>query len=193
MPYARGDKPIVFNAQRARDIKGVLKFAEENKLRAVINGGAEAWKVADELKDAGVPVIYNRIHSNPFNEDDPYDLFFEAPALMQKAGVVFCISTGNNGASVRELPYQAGLASAFGLSKEDALKSVTLYPAQILGIDDRVGSLEAGKDANIVVADGDILEATTNIKHMLIGGRKIPLTSRHTEFFDSFKDRQLAQ
>lgn len=193
VPYVNGEKPIVFIAQRARDIHGVLKFAEEMKVKAIINGGMEAWKVADDLKKASVPVIYNRIHNNPSNEDDPYDLNFEGPAKLAKAGVLFSISTGNNGASVRELPYQAGLASAFGLSKEDALKSVTLYPARILGIDDRVGSIEVGKVANIVVADGDMLEAMTNIKHMWIGGRKIPLTSRHTEFFEAFKERKLAQ
>ncbi|MDH3492081.1 MAG: amidohydrolase family protein [Acidobacteriota bacterium] len=191
VPYVRGEKPILFNVQRARDIKGLIAFADEMKIKAIILGGREAWKVGDELSKASIPVIYTEIHSNPSVEDDPYDVLFEAPSLMKKAGVSFCISTGDNGAAVRELPYQAGLASAFGLSKDDALKSVTLYPAQILGIADRVGSIEAGKDANIVVTKGDILEATTNVEHLFIGGRKIPLTSRHTEFFEAFKDRKL--
>jgi len=109
---------------------------------------------------------------------------------MQQAGVKFAISTGNDGPEVRDLPYHAGIAGAFGLSKEDALKSVTLYPAEILGISDRLGSIEVGKDANVVVADGDILEPRTNIKYVFIEGRMIPLTSRHTELFDSFKDRK---
>ncbi len=192
-PYANGERPIVFNAQRARDIKGVISFAKDLKLTAIINGGGEAWKVAKELAEAKIPVIYNRIHSNPFNEDDPYDTLFEAPSKLAAAGVKFCISTGDDGANVRELPYQAGLSAGFGLSKEDALKSVTIYPAQILGIDKLYGSLEVGKIANVVVADGDMLEARTNIKHMFINGRKIPLTSRHTEFFDAYKDRKLPQ
>lgn len=190
-PYAGGERPIVFNVQRARDIRGVIAFAEDNKLKAIINGGAEAWKVADELAKASIPVIYNRIHNSPDNDDDPYDLMFEAPSMLAKAGVKFAISTGDNGANVRELPYQAGLAGAYGLSKMDALKSVTLYPAQILGIDGMTGSIEVGKVANLVVADGDILEPRTNIRHIFISGRKIPLTSRHTEFFDAFKDRKL--
>ncbi|NNE98729.1 MAG: amidohydrolase family protein [Pyrinomonadaceae bacterium] len=191
IPYVGGEKPIVFSAERARDIRGVIKFVEEMKLKAIIYGGAEAWKEVDGLKKNNIPVIYNRIHSNPSNRDDPYDANFESPSKLQKAGVRFCISTGNNGANVRELPYQAGLASAYGLSKDDALKSVTLYPAQILGVDKMVGSIEVGKVANIVVTDGDILEVRTRIKHMFITGRKIPLTSRHTEFFEAFKDRKL--
>ena len=91
---------------------------------------------------------------------------------------------------VRELPYHAGMASAFGLSKDDALKSVTLYAAQILGLSDKMGSLDVGKDANVVVTDGDILESRTNVKYVFINGRLLPLTSRHTELFDSFKDRK---
>ncbi len=190
IPYIRGEKPIIFSVQRARDIRGVVKFVEEMKLKAVIYGGAEAWKEAASLKKNNIAVIFNRIHNSPSNSDNPYDYYFEAPSKMQKAGVKFAISTGDNGANVRELPYQAGMASAYGLSRDEALKSVTLYPAQILGIADKYGSLEVGKIANVVVADGDILEVRTNIKHMFIGGRKIPLTSRHTEFFEAFKDRK---
>ncbi|MEZ5308887.1 MAG: amidohydrolase family protein [Pyrinomonadaceae bacterium] len=191
IPYVRGERPVIFNAQRDRDIKGALEFAKANKLKAIINGGAQASRVAKELKEADVPVIFNRIYGLPFSEDDAYDSLFEVPAKLAAAGVRFCVSTGDDGANVRDLPYQAGLAGAFGLSRDDALKSVTLYPAQILGIDSMVGSLEVGKVANIVVTDGDLLEPTTNIKHLFITGRKIPLVSRHTMFFDAFKDRKL--
>ncbi|MEZ5344205.1 MAG: amidohydrolase family protein [Pyrinomonadaceae bacterium] len=189
-PYANGEKPIIFSAQLARDIKGVIKFVEENKLKAIIYGGAEAWKEAEGLKKNNIPVIYNRIYNNPLRADDPYDSLFEAPSKLQKAGVTFAISTGDDGANVRDLPYQAGMAAAYGLSKEDALKSVTLYPAQILGLGDQMGSIEVGKVANIVVTNGDILDVRTNIEHLFITGRKLPLTSRHTEFFESFKDRK---
>ncbi len=123
-------------------------------------------------------------------DDDAYDYLFEAPSKMQKAGVRFCISTGNDGAEVRDLPYHAGLASAYGLSKEEALKSVTLYPAQILGISNQLGSIDAGKTANVVVTDGDLLDPRTNVKYLFINGRMLPLTSRHTELFDSFKNRK---
>lgn len=189
-PFLRGEKPVIFAAERERDIRGVAKFVADMKLKGIILGGQEAWKAADDLKKNNISVIYTNIYALPVRDDDPYDYLFQAPSKMQAAGVKFCISTGDTGPEVRDLPYHAGLAGAFGLSKEDALKSVTLYPAEILGIGDKMGSIDVGKVANIVVTDGDILQPTTNIKYMFITGRMIPLTSRHTELFDSFKDRK---
>ncbi|HEV8158078.1 MAG TPA: amidohydrolase family protein [Pyrinomonadaceae bacterium] len=189
-PYVRGERPIIFTAERERDIRGVAKFAADMKIKAIIMGGQEAWKAADELKKNNIAVIYTNIYSLPVRDDDAYDYLFEAPARLQKAGVRFCISTGDGGAEVRDLPYHAGLAGAYGLPKEEALKSVTLYAAQILGIADRLGSIETGKIANIVVTDGDILEPRTNVKYLFINGRMLPLTSRHTELYESFKDRK---
>jgi imidazolonepropionase-like amidohydrolase len=190
VPYVRGEKPIIFTAERERDIRGVAKFVADTKVKGILVGGQEAWKAADDLKKNNIPVIYTNIYNLPVLDDNPYDFLFEAPAKMQQAGMKFCVSTGHNGEEVRDLPYQAGIAGSFGLSKEDALKSVTLYPAQILGVDDKLGSIDVGKIANIVVADGDILEPRTNIKYLFIGGRLLPLTSRHTELYDSFKDRK---
>ncbi|MEP6850932.1 MAG: amidohydrolase family protein [Acidobacteriota bacterium] len=190
VPYIRGQKPIFFVAERANDIKGVAKFVTDMKVKGIIVGGQDAWKVADDLKKNNISVIYTDIYNLPVRDDDAYDYMFEAPSKMQSAGVKFCISTGDDGPEVRDLPYQAGMAGAFGLAKDEALKSVTLYPAQILGIDDRLGSIEIGKVANIVVTDGDILEPRTSIKYLFIEGRLLPLTSRHTELFDSFKDRK---
>ncbi len=189
-PYIRGEKPVMFTAERERDIRGVVKFVAEMKIKGIIVGGQDAWKVADDLKKNNIAVIYTNIYALPVQEDDAYDYLFTAPSKMQQAGVKFCISTGDGGQEVRDLPYQAGLAGAFGLAKDDALKSVTLYPAEILGLGDKLGSIDVGKVANIVVADGDILEARTNIKYLFINGRLLPLTSRHTELFDSFKDRK---
>lgn len=190
VPYVRGEKPIVFTSERERDIRAVAKFVSEMKLKGILVGGQEAWKAADVLKANNIPVIYTNIYNLPVREDDPYDFLFEGPSKLQQAGVKFAVSTGDPGAENRDLPYHAGLAGAYGLSKEEALKSVTLYPAQILGVDNMMGSIEVGKMANVVVADGDILDARTNIKYMFINGRLIPLTSRHTELFDSFKDRK---
>ena len=190
VPYIRGERPVIFTAERERDIRGVVKFVNDLKLKGIIAGGQDAWKVADELKKNNISVIYTNAHNLPVQDDDPYDYLFEAPSKMQAAGVKYCISTGDGGAEVRDLPYQAGIAGAFGLSKDDALKSVTLYPAQILGLGDKLGSIDVGKVANIVVTDGDILEARTNIKYLFINGRLLPLTSRHTRLFDSFKDRK---
>ena len=190
IPYIRGERPILFTAERERDIRGIVKFVEDMRVKGVIVGGQEAWKVADGLKKNNIAVIYTNIYNLPVREDDPYDYLFEAPAKLQQAGVRFAVSTGNDGAEVRDLPYHAGLAGAYGLPKDEALKSVTLYPAQILGISDRLGSIDTGKIANIVVADGDILEPRTNIKYLFINGRMLPLTSRHTELYESFKDRK---
>lgn len=188
--YARGEKPVIFIAERERDIRAAVRFADDIKVKAIIMGGQDAWKAADLLKQKNVSVIYTNIYSLPVQDDDDYDYLFAAPGKMQQAGVKFCISTGNDGPETRDLPYHAGLAAAYGLSPQEALKSVTLYPAQILGIADKVGSIEVGKNANIVVTDGDLLEPRTNIKYLFINGRELPLTSRHTELYDSFKDRK---
>lgn len=190
LPYVRGEKPIVFTAERERDIKGIVKFVSEMKVKGIIAGGQEAWKVADDLKKNNIAVIFTNIYNLPVRDDDPYDFLFEGPSKLQQAGVKFAIGTGDGGAEVRDLPYHAGLAGAYGLSKEDALKAVTIYPAQILGVSDRLGSIEVGKMANVVVTDGDMLDPRTNVKHVFINGRLIPLTSRHTDLFDSFKDRK---
>lgn len=190
VPYIRGEKPVFFTAERERDIRGVAKFVADTKVKGIIVGGQDAWKVADDLKKNNISVIYTNIYNLPVQDDDAYDYLFEAPAKMQQAGIKFAISTGNDGAEVRDLPYHAGLAGAYGLSKDEALRSVTLCPAQILGIDDKLGSIEVGKVANIVVTDGDILEPRTNVKYLFINGRLLPLTSRHTDLFEQFKDRK---
>ncbi|MBV9923921.1 MAG: amidohydrolase family protein [Acidobacteria bacterium] len=190
VPYARGERPVVFRAERERDIRGVVRFAEDLKLKPVIIGGSEAGKAAQFLKEHNVPVILDSVLNLPLREDDAYDSLFENASKLQAAGVRFCISTGDSGAHVRDLPFNAGMAAAYGLPKTEALKSVTLYPAQILGVADRVGSVEQGKLANLVVTDGDILEPRTHIRHLFINGRQIPLTSRHTMLYDQFKDRQ---
>jgi imidazolonepropionase-like amidohydrolase len=190
IPYIRGEKPIMFIAERERDIKSVVKFVEEMKVKGVVVGGQEAYKVAEGLNKNNIGVVFTNIYNLPVQDDDEYDYLFSAPSKMQKAGIKYCISTGNDGAEVRDLPYHAGLASAYGLSPQDALKSVTLYAAQVLGVADKIGSIENGKIANIVVTDGDLLEPRTNIKYLFINGRLLPLTSRHTELFERFKDRK---
>ena len=190
VPYARGERPTIFRAERERDIRNAVRFAEELKLRPVIIGGSESGKAAQFLKEKNVPVILDSILNLPLREDDAYDSLYENAAKLQAAGVRFCISTGDSGAHVRDLPFHAGMAAAHGLPKGEALKAVTLYPAQILGVSDRVGSVEQGKIANLVVTDGDLLEARTRVRHLFIGGRQIPLVSRHTMLYEQFKDRK---
>jgi imidazolonepropionase-like amidohydrolase len=190
VPYVRGEQPVIFRADREAEIRGAVRFAEEMKLKPIILGGNDAWKVASLLKEKNVPVILTGIFSLPSREDDAYDSLYENPAKLQQAGVRFCISTGDAGPEVRNLAQYAGMAAAFGLSKADAVKSVTLYPAQILNVADRLGSIEVGKMANLVVTDGDLLEIRTRIRFLLIDGRPVVLTSRHTELNDAFKNRK---
>jgi imidazolonepropionase-like amidohydrolase len=190
VPYVRGERPVIFRAEREREIRAVVRFAEETKLKPIIIGGSDAWKVAPFLKDHNVPVILDSVLNLPLREDDAYDALYENAAKLQAAGVRFCISTGDSGAHVRDLPFQAGMAAAYGLPKTEALKAVTLYPAQVLGVAAQVGSIEQGKLANLVIADGDMLEPRTNIRYLFINGRQIPLVSRHTILNDQFKDRK---
>ena len=190
IPYVRGEQPVIFRADRDAEIRGALRFADEMKLKAIILGGNDAWKVANLLKEKNVPVILTGIFSLPSREDDAYDSLYENASKLQQAGVRFCISTGDAGPEVRNLAQYAGMAAAFGLSKTDAVKAVTLYPAQILNVADRLGSIEAGKMANLVVTDGDLLEIRTRIRYLLIDGRPVVLTSRHTELNDAFKNRK---
>ncbi|HEY0547486.1 MAG TPA: amidohydrolase family protein [Pyrinomonadaceae bacterium] len=190
VPYVRGEKPVILSASRDVEIRAAVRFAEEMKLRPIILGGDEAWRAADFLKQHNVPVILTGVLNLPSREDDAYDSLYENAAKLQKAGVRFCISTGDNGAHVRDLPFQAGMAASFGLPRDEAVKAITLYPAQIMNIADRMGSIEAGKTANLVVTDGDLLEARTHVRYVFIEGRQIPLVSRHTELYDRFKDRK---
>ena len=188
IPVVRGQMPVVINVSLERDIKAAIAFVGEMKLKAIISGGIEAYKVADQLKAKNIPVLVGPVLRMPVNEDDPYDAAFSNAGLLSKAGVKIAFQT-NDSAYSRNLPYHAGMAAAFGLPKDEALKAVTIYPAEIFGVADRVGSIEQGKIANLIVTDGDPLEIRTQIKHVFINGRDIPLTSRHTELYEKYKAR----
>jgi imidazolonepropionase-like amidohydrolase len=189
LPALNGQMPVIFPADRANDIRDAVTFAEEMKLKPIIMGGQEAPVVAAFLKQHNVPVIVTAVMHLPSREDDPYDINYSIPSKLAAAGVQFAISTGDRGSEIRTLPYNAGMAAAHGLSKTDALKSVTLWPAQIFGVGDRMGSLDVGKMANVVVTTGDILEAKTDTKYLFIDGRPIPLDTKHTQLNAQFKDR----
>jgi imidazolonepropionase-like amidohydrolase len=189
VPTVRGQMPVLMVADRATDIKEAVGFAEENKLRVIIVGGRDAWQITTFLKDHDVPVLITSVMDLPTREDDPYDVNYGAPAKLALGGVRFAITSGDAGSEARNLPYTAGMAAAFGLSKDDALKAVTLWPAQIFGVADKFGTIEAGKIANLVITDGDLLEAKTNTKYLFIDGRLVPLDTKHTDLNDKFKDR----
>jgi imidazolonepropionase-like amidohydrolase len=188
IPVVKGEQTVLFNVDKASEIKGALEIAEEFKLKVILSGCAEAWKVVDLLKSKNVPVLLGGVLDLPAGESDPYDANYATAALLARNGVKFAFTT-NDAAHVRDLPFQAGMAVAFGLPKEEALKAVTLYPAQILGADKQIGSITEGKIANIVLTDGDPLEKLTKVKHLFIAGKPVELKNRHTELYETFSKR----
>ena len=188
IPVVRGEMPVIISANTERDITNAIAFADEMKLKMILSGGVEAHRVAAKLKAKNIPVIVGPVLRMPAREDDAYDAAFANAGLLSKAGVKIAFQTQES-AEARDLPYHAGMASAFGLPKEEALKAVTIYAAEILGVADRIGSIEQGKIANLIVTDGDPLEIRTQLKHLFINGRAIPLTSRHTELYEKYKAR----
>ena len=188
LPVVKGELPVMFSVHADRDIKAVLQLAKDEKLKAILYGAEQGWKVADDIKDAGVPVIISQLYAMPPVWDDGYDQLYRNPLLLSKAGVKIAFAS-SSATEAKDLPYHAAKAAAFGLDKREALKAVTLYPAQIFGVDGKMGSLEKGKAANIVLADDDILEPRTNIKKVYIDGRETDLSNRYTELLEKFKKR----
>lgn len=189
LPVIHGTMPALFNAQSSAEIKEAVAFAEEMKLKPIIIGGRDAPRIAEYLKQHDVPVLFGATMDLPSRDDDPYDANYNAPARLAAAGVRFALISGEPNPDIRNLPYVAGMAAAFGLRKEDALKSVTLWPAQILGLGDRLGTLEVGKIANLVVLNGDMLEARSDTRYLFIDGRPVPLDTKHSELYNTFKNR----
>lgn len=184
----KGDIPAIFNVNSAAEIKEALAIADEFKLKPILSGCAQAWRVVDLLKSKNVPVFLGGTLDLPDNDSDPYDANYTTPAVLAKAGVRFAFTHGG-ASSVRDLPFEAGMAVGFGLDKDEALKALTIYPALILGIASQVGSLEEGKVANIVLTDGDPLEMMTHVKHLFIAGKPVDLKNKHTELYEKFSKR----
>jgi len=187
VPVVKGQMPAIFNVNRVAEIKAAIELAEEFKLKPILSGCAEAWKVADLLKTKNVPVFLAGILDIP-DEADPYDVNFATAAILSKAGVKFAFTSGG-ASSVRDLPWHAGTAAAFGLSKEEALKAVTIYPAQILNVADQIGSISEGKVANIMLVDGDPLELRTHVRHLFVNGKPVEVSNKHTELYEKFSKR----
>lgn len=189
IPVIKGQVPIFVSADGESEIKGAVELAGKYNLKLIISGGDKAIKVASLLKEKNIPVVLGGVLALPGSEDSAYDESYARAGELHKAGVKIALTTSDAPSDIRLLPYHAGTAAAFGLPREEALKAITIYPAQIFGVDKLVGSIEAGKLANLVVTDGDILEFRTKVKQMFIAGKPVDLTNKHTRLYEKYKDR----
>lgn len=187
LPYLEGKKTIVLAAEQASDLEAAVNLAREYNLKFVLNHISHSQPVLDYVASLKVPVIVGPIYEEP-KPDERYDTVYSLPAQLYKRGVQIAFAS-YSAHDVRNLPYQAGFATAFGLPYEEALKAITLNPAQIWGVADRLGSLDIGKDANIVVANGDPLDLKTDVKQVFIQGREVPMSNRQTRLRDQYSAR----
>ncbi len=192
LPYVRGELPIMIHADEVRQIRAVAQWAATNHYKVILAGARDAWMAAELLAANRIPVIYGHTYTQPARDTEAYDVHFRAPALLHQAGVQVTFSLGSDSfdaALIRNLPYSAAKAVAFGLPEAEALKGLTLYPAQLAGVGDRLGSLEPGKEATLFAADGDILDIRSHVKRMWIAGKEVSLESRHTRLYERYKNR----
>ena len=188
IPVLKGELPLLVLADRAHEIRGAVEFCDKQKVRMILGRGADALKVKDLLKAHNIPVILGPTMRLSQDEDDPYDKFFTLPSDLQKAGIRLAIASYGL-EWVRRLPQQAGNAVAYGLSHDDGLKAITLYPAQILGLDKDLGTLEKGKIANIMITNGDPLELRTEVKHLYIDGKPTSTDNKHRQLYEKYSKR----
>jgi hypothetical protein len=192
LPYVRSQKPLVIHADELRQIQSALTWATTNDLKIVLAGGRDAWRIAGLLATKQIPVIYEHTYTQPTRDTDSYDVYFTAPSILQKAGVKVLFSLGPrlfDAPQVRNLPYSAAQAVAFGLPAAEALKGVTLYPAQIAGVGARIGSIEVGKEASLLASDGDILDTRAQVKHLWLAGKEVSLETRQTRLYEKYRNR----
>ena len=190
-----GSQKLYIHVNDEKGITDAIGFAKSNNLKMVIVGGYEAYKVADMLKANNIPVLSQRVHKTPNSDDDDYDLPYKMAKMLVDKGVL--VGLENSGqmerANARNLPFQAGTLVAHGMDKEEALKLITFNTAKILGIDDRLGTLETGKDATLFISEGDALDMRTNIlTHAFIEGREISLESHQTKLWRRYSGKYKA-
>jgi len=184
LPYLHGQKPVVLAAEQANDVQTAMGLAKEFHLKVILNHLTHASSILDQIAASGFPVIVGSIYDQP-KESERYDTVYRLPAELAKRGIKIAFASFDAHNS-RNLPYAAGFATAFGLSHDEALKAITLNPAQMWGVDKDLGSLDTGKVANVVVANGDPLDVKTDVKHVFIDGQEIPLVSKQTELRDEY-------
>ncbi|MFB0516099.1 MAG: amidohydrolase family protein [Candidatus Neomarinimicrobiota bacterium] len=188
-PVLEGRVPLFIRANHVSQITAAINWTRRRGYEMVLVGGRDCWMVSDLLKEHDIPVIVGDIHTLPGRRWEAYDASFTLPAKLWAAGVKFCLSPTNSDYNVRNLPFEAGTAVAFGLPREEALKAITLYAARILGIDHKTGSLEPGKDATMLVTSGDPLDFRSEVEQLYIQGRKVDLGSRHKTLYEKYLER----
>ena len=192
VPAIEGKIPVVVHAQRLDQIRDAMAWAREEKLRLVIWGGADAWRAADELAKADVAVAVDSPVELPQRQDEPYDAQYANAGRLAAAGVRVLFNYGgepSDAANVRNLPQFVAAAVAFGFPKERALASVTLEPAKVLGVADRVGSIEPGKDATLIVTDGDLFDIRSHVVAAYLDGRELDLTDKQKRLYEKYRNR----
>ncbi len=192
IPVLKKELPIIVHADRSRQLRAILEFAEDTDLRIILAGGLEADLHAEALAEADIPVIYEHTFTQPHKAELPFDHHFTAAQRLHKAGVKVIISMGNSGFDsglLRNLPYSAAQHIAHGLDSETALQMITHAPAQALGIDDTLGTIEKGKQASFFLSSGDIFDIRHNPTRMWINGSEVSLESRHTKLYNRYKAR----
>jgi imidazolonepropionase-like amidohydrolase len=187
VPYLQGKKPVVLTAEESSDLKVAMRLAKEFNLKVILGEVTYARNMLDEIAASKLPVIVGNIYDTPKN-GDRFDSVYSLPAELAKRGVKIAFASYDSHNS-RNLPYEAGYAVAFGLPYEEAMKALTLNPAEIWGVAGQLGSLDVGKTANVVIANGDPLELKTDVKYVFIAGREIPMTSRQTQLRDAYSQR----
>jgi imidazolonepropionase-like amidohydrolase len=192
LPFVRRERPVWVHADEVRQIRSAVGWLSRRKFSGVIAGGRDAWREASLLASNGVAVAYEHVFTQPPRDVDPYDVQFSAPAILTASGVTVAFTEGTDrfgASSIRNVPHSAAQARAFGLSHAEAVRGLTLYPARILGLADRLGSIESGREATLIALDGDVLDIRSNVRRMWIAGEEMDLSSRHTRLNDRYRSR----
>jgi len=184
----QGEIPVMVRANDTMQILAALDWAEDEGARMILVGGGDSWRVAGKLVERQVPVILRRTTSMPMRGYEPYDVAYSAAAKLHEAGVQFAFSTGG-ASNARNLSFEAGLAVAYGLPPEAALRAMTLAPAEIFGVADRVGSIEVGKEATLIATDGDVLDFRSHVTAAWIAGDEVDLDNRHRRLYETYRAR----
>jgi imidazolonepropionase-like amidohydrolase len=184
------EQRLFIHCNTVKEMLVAIDFVKEFGFNVTIVGGSESYQVAPLLKQNNISVILQQLFSLPTSEDDDVDQTFKTPATLQKAGVLFALTDEDGQTVGRNLMFNAGEAVAYGLSKEEALQAITLNAAKILGVADKTGSIEVGKDANIIISNGDILDMKTSVvTKAFIQGRDVDLNDKHKELNEKYKKK----